>query len=117
MAPIPMDWIDKLFVCMAQFYGERWTKPIAQPHMQDFYKTIWQSGLSGLTYEQIKAQLIKCKKHAEDINSRPISVMEFYQHAKNMTNPVVSPHANTVKDSLTAQQHMAAIKEKLNMVI
>src|SRR5260221_10623041 len=84
MTPIPMDWIDKLFNCMAQFYGERWTKPIEKPHMQDFYKTIWQNGLSGLTYEQIKAQLIKCKKHADSINEIPPTVMEFYQYAKTL---------------------------------
>lgn len=117
MQPIPMDWIEKLFNCMAQFYGERWVKPIEKPHMQDFYKTIWQSGLSGLTYEQIKAQLVKCKKHAEDSCVSPLTVMEFYQHAKSNTDLIVNTAPNTMRDSLTARQHMAAIKEKLNITV
>src|ERR1700676_3233817 len=112
MQPIPMDWIDKLFNCMTQFYGERWTKPIEKAHMESFYKTIWQNGLSGLTYEQIKAQLVKCKKHAEDNSAMPLTVMEFYQYAKNLTELRVN--TNAMKDSMVAQHHMAEIKQKLN---
>lgn len=119
MQPIPMDWIDKLFNCMKQFYGDRWTKPIEKPHMESFYKTIWQGGLSGLNYEQIKWQLVRCKRHAEDPSAIPLQVVDFYRFAKEKIEPIGGLHTdvNKMRNNEIAKQHMADIKQKLNMTI
>ena len=117
MTPIPMEWIDKLFTCMAQFYGERWTKPLEKAHMMDFHKTIWQSGLSGLNYEQIKAQLIRYKRHAQDTNAIPPVVMDFYHCAKEHIDPRnnANPDVRKVGHSEISRHHMDEIRNKLNM--
>jgi len=117
MTPIPMDWIDKLFNCMAQFYGERWTEPLKNPRVEDFYKTVWKGGLTGLTYDEIKIQLLRCKKDAEYLSARPPTVMDFFHYAKNIVVPY--PQAFDVEPNLakkeTALHYMSEIKQKLGM--
>ena len=112
---IPMEWIDKLFNCMEQFYGSRWSKPLEKPHMMDFNKTVWQSGLCGLNYEQIKSQLIKCKKHSESISAIPPLVMDFYRYAKENIENNAPTHVSQIVNSVVARKHMDDIKQKLNM--
>lgn len=82
MEPIPMEWVINLFNCMHQFYGERWSKLFEKPHLEDIYKSIWQSGLTGLTYEQIKSALIEYKLQSKEKNTYPPHVMEFFRTAK-----------------------------------
>jgi hypothetical protein len=82
MEAIPEDWIDKIFECMALWYGERWIKLYQQSHKEAFYKVIWKNGLQGLSHDQIKHSLIIFKKQAEDTNKFPPHVMEFYRMAK-----------------------------------
>jgi|SRR6478736_10320591 len=117
MEAIPTEWVDKLFTCMAQFYGERWTLPLKQPRVEDFYKTVWKGGLTGLTYDEIKTQLLRCKKDAEHPAARPPTVMDFFHYAKNTV--VQFPTVFAVEDNLakkeTALHYMAEIKQKLGM--
>lgn len=80
--PIPMEWVDNLFVCMEQFYGERWLRYYDHPYKKDAYKTMWKNGLHGLTYDQIKRQLKRYKKVAENKKELPPIVTEFYRYAK-----------------------------------
>jgi hypothetical protein len=82
MDAIPNEWIDKLFVCMHQFYGDRWDKQFDKKNLDKFYKTMWKNGLHGLNYDQIKEQLKKCKKHSEHPTTIPPIVTEFYRWAK-----------------------------------
>lgn len=117
MSAIPMEWVDKLFTCMAQFYGERWTKPLAKPTTEDFYKTIWKGGLTGLSYDEIKTQLLRCKKDAEHASARPPTVMDFFHYAKNIVVqfPFPADIAQNLATKETATHYMAEIKQKLGM--
>jgi hypothetical protein len=82
MEAIPPEWIDKLFNCMELFYGNRWTSKFKVPHSLEFDKAIWRSGLTGLTYDQIKNALVIYKRSAKVTHSFPPHVMEFFRMAK-----------------------------------
>jgi hypothetical protein len=79
----PMEWIDNLFNCMKEFYGTRWTKRFNKFMTENIVKTMWQSGLQGLTYEEIRHVLIRLKQSSKNYNSLPPSYMEFCNLAKN----------------------------------
>lgn len=82
---IPQEWIDKLFNCMESFYGEKWTIGLNEPYKIARYKTIWRSGLRGLTYDEIKQELVRQKHIASEIPmALPPHVLEFYRYAKKM---------------------------------
>lgn len=84
MVAIPDDWIDRLFRCMNEFYGERWSKDLESEFHTDIYKTIWKSGLYGLNYDQIKSTLYYYRKESRKKHSLPPLVTEFYHHASDV---------------------------------
>ena len=77
-----MEWVEKIFNCMELFYGDRWSKLYQEPGKKEFYVMIWHSGLTGLTYEQIKSALILCKKDSSIRGRAPPHAMEFFRMAK-----------------------------------
>lgn len=79
----PMEWIDKLFTCMTEFYGDRWTKKFDSGHPVDLYKAIWQSALTGLVYDEIRCVLVLLKQSSKSYASNPPTQLEFYRSAKN----------------------------------
>lgn len=87
MEAIPQEWVDKIFGCMKLFYGERWDRLFDKPHRETLFKTIWQNGLAGLTYDQVKFALKLCRKDALHPRAFPPHVMEFFRYAKGEDRP------------------------------
>jgi hypothetical protein len=116
--PIPQDWVDKLFNCMSEFYGERWTASFNKPHMESFYKTMWRNGLTGLTYDQIKYQLQRCKRHAMNPTVQPPIVTEFYKFARGDREPHIDyhPKAGQRGDPNVARAHLDSIRARMGAV-
>lgn len=114
MEAIPEEWIDKLFICMEEFYGERWAKWLESNYALEMYKTIWKNGLCGLNYEQIKKQLQRCKRYAKDPKTLPPHVMEFFREAKvEYEQEIEVKHEIKKANEEIARHHLALIKKKL----
>lgn len=112
--PIPMDWIDKLFLCMEQFYGERWSNQFWMLK-QDFAKKMWKSGLEGLNYDEIKATLQILRRHAQDPNNKPPHQMEFFKYAKGQAHPRIDYYEAKPKSSAeVAEKTLKEIREKFH---
>lgn len=110
----PMEWIDKLFICMAQFYGTRWTKLFSNAGYEEIQKDMWQSGLQGLNYEQIKDTLVFFKREAKNASSFPPHHLEFYREAKRSEKPIHNNRGTIARgDPAIARHAMDEIKRKL----
>ncbi len=83
----PMEWIDKLFDCMSQFYGKRWDSMFDRFMPVDLAKTLWQSALVGCTYDEIKRALVLLKRASQDPATKPPIHLEFYRYAKGTGTP------------------------------
>lgn len=83
----PMEWVEKLFDCMSQFYGKRWEKRFDKFMPKDLAKTLWQSALVGCTYDEIKRALVLLKRSSQDPATEPPLHMEFYRYAKGTGKP------------------------------
>gem|GEM_PF-3359986 len=109
-----MEWIDKLFNCMAEFYGERWTKPLQRPNMESIEKTRWQSALQGLTYEQIRGALVFLKRAAQSNSAMPPNFLEFFRYAKGEAKIHINYEGNARRgDPAVARRAMDEITAKL----
>lgn len=110
-----MEWIDKLFNCMAEFYGTRWTKQFGKSLPEDLLKTVWQSALTGCSYDEIRGALVLLKQSAKSPMSLPPHHMEFFRFAKSKSHPVI---INTPKlpkcDPAVARKAIDDIKSKLH---
>lgn len=114
MQEIPMDWIDKIFNCMTQFYGDRWTSQFNSGRPIDIQKKIWQSGLMGLDYDSIRNALILCRDASKFVQNLPPHVMEFYTYAKNMSKPYTKENAESTKsDPKVVKEYMTKIMKTL----
>ena len=113
MDEIPKEWIDKIFNCMNLWFGERWEKQIGKIP-EDLIKNVWQSGLQGLTYEQIKRALVLLKRQSENSWAIPPHIMEFFRFAKGSASPHIDyDQAIRYGDPEVASKALAEIKGKL----
>lgn len=71
-----MEWVEKLFNCMEMFYGERWKSK------SDLAKTVWQSALQGLSYDEIRNALVIYKRESRNKRYQPPDVFQFFKRAK-----------------------------------
>jgi hypothetical protein len=120
MESIPMEWIDKLFNCMEQFYGKRWSQLFNKLNPETYHKIMWKNGLVGLNYEQIKNALLLCKRSALHPWTSPPHVMEFWRIAKGKAEPYIDyhPKANEpICNKEIQRQAMHEIKRKLGISI
>ena len=110
----PMEWIDNLFTCMGQFYGERWTKQFDRWMPEALIKTQWQSALQGLTYDEIKHTLVLLKRAAQANSATPPHFLEFYRYAKGAATPHIDYEANLRRgDPEIARRALDEINSKL----
>lgn len=116
MNPIPEEWIDKLFLCMTQFFGDRWYDQFKRKNDEKFYKEIWKNGLCGLSYDEIKNTLLKYKKFAENGNCIPPYVTEFFSVARRNTLIYSKEPCNDhkIKTYDVYKKHMYDIRMKLS---
>lgn len=114
MEKIPMEWVDKLFLCLKEFYGEKFS--FKDEKTESLAKVVWQSALVGLSYDEIKRALIFCKwqaKHRPSIT--PPHQMEFFRYAKEVQQfEAKSPQKEERCDPEVAKAHLAQIRQSLN---
>jgi hypothetical protein len=84
----PMEWIDKLFSCMAEFYGDRWTRNFSEKS-EFINKAMWQSALFGCTHDEIRNVLVYLKRQAKNPASIPPHALEFWKYTKSNLDTVV----------------------------
>ena len=109
-----MEWIDKIFNCLKEFYGERWTKRFDRWTPEDLVKTIWQSALTGLTYDEIRGALVLLKQSAKTPGAQPPHHLEFFRFAKGTSHPVIcSEHSLRRGNPDIARAAMEEINAKL----
>ena len=109
-----MEWIDKLFNCMTEFYGTRWTKQFDRWMPEAIFKTLWQSALQGLTYNEIKGALVLLKQNAKISSALPPHQLEFFRIAKGSTHPVIQSDESLKRgDPDIARKALDEINSKL----
>lgn len=112
MEAIPMEWIDKLFTCMGEFYEKRWSAK------EGYAKTVWKSALQGLTYDEIRGALVLFKQAAKNPISMPPHQLEFYHVAKGRKQPDIYNQPSDAKNGSAnpdiARMHLAEIRAKLH---
>ena len=115
MEAIPEVWMDKLFACMAEWYGERWLGGLTRGPKFDLERTIWRSALYGLGYHEIKGALMLCRRHAQQLGAIPPHPVEFYHYAKGVTQPYIDfhPKANIKTNPAIVKQYLSEIRQKL----
>lgn len=110
-----METIDKLFNCMREFYGERWTKQFDRWMPEALLKTVWQSALQGCTYDEIRGALVLLKQSAKNPASVPPHHLEFFRFAKGTSHPVIINQPKTpVCNPEIARRAIDEIKSKLS---
>jgi len=85
-----MEWIDKLFLCMTDFYQERWTRQFDRWLPEPLFKAQWQSALQGLTHDEIRGVLLLLRQAAKSPAALPPSHLEFYNFAKGTAKPFIA---------------------------
>lgn len=86
MEPIPDEWIDRLFGCMQEFYGQRWKRTFKDANHEAMHKIIWKNGLHGLSYEAIRKTLYHYRAQSCNKNSLPPIVTDFFRIALGHNN-------------------------------
>ncbi len=114
---IPMDWVDKIYLCMHQFYGDKWVDNFGKSK-ESFYKTIWQSALTGLTYDQIRKALVYYKWESSQCGfSIPPTPMEFFRLAKQSNHTFITPSPKVEEGKAAnpevAKAALAEIRQRL----
>lgn len=111
-----INWIDKLFTCMEQFYGERWTKQFQKKtHAESFTKTQWKSALTGLSYEEIKQALVFYKWEAKNKpHLHAPHQLEFFHTAKRKNYTYEVPLVENRGSPEVAKAALLDIKNKIS---
>jgi hypothetical protein len=110
----PMDWIDKLFDCMHQFYGKRWDKQFDRFMPIALLKTIWQSSLQGCTYDEIRHTLLLQKRASINPWGIPPNHLEFYRLAKRETcDNILSNNKPNPNNPIVAKAALDEIRANL----
>lgn len=115
----PMEWVDKLFNCMSEFYGAKWTDRLGKAP-EDLVKTVWQSALQGLTYDEIRGALVLLKQAAKSNGAIPPHQLEFFHIAKGRKQPDIYNNAPTVTEPANpevARKYLADIRQKLRPTV
>ena len=110
----PMEWIDKLFACMEEFYGSRWRSEFISTRPEAMMKTLWQSMLTGCSHEEIRSVLVFLKRAAQDPAVKPPNYLEFFRFAKGFARPHINYDRDFKRrDTEIARRAMAEINTKL----
>lgn len=81
---IPMEWVDKVFALLDEYFGQSWSYLIKDKEHQ--MKLQWQHGLMGLNREEIKSGLFVARNMARN-KQLPPNVIEFYHYSKGLRQP------------------------------
>jgi hypothetical protein len=110
---LPVEWIDRIFIRLAEAYGSKFASQFMKPSYVDLEKLRWQSGLYGTTPEEIKSVLDMCKS---GYIPNPPNVIEFFHYCKGHKQPIVKKEvASTSKAKPeVAEKYMKLIMDKLH---
>ena len=109
-----MELIDKLFNCMTEFYGDRWTKQFDRFLPEALVKTVWQSALTGCTYDQIRRVLVLLKQSSKNPDALPPHHVEFFRYARGTSTPIIAIQPKLPScDPAIARRALDEIKTKL----
>jgi len=111
----PMESIDKLFDCMTEFYGKRWSGMFDNFWPEKLAKIQWQSALQGLDYDEIRGVLVLLRQAAKNPTAQPPHYVEFYHFAKGSARPFIGTTQNATErgDPEVARRALAEINAKL----
>lgn len=113
-----MEWVDNIFLCMEQFYGDRWNDLYPDDKMLLSKKIVWQSSLHGLKYDEIKETLRLLRRAAKDPHAKPPHALQFWQYAKGHSEPYIDYTPKPiVQNKEIARAHLDEIKRKLGMKV
>ena len=105
MEAMSVEWVEKIFTILESWFGDKWTDGFSPPGRKSIAMTIWQNGLGGLTYDEVRLGLKKCKQLAQS-NQLPPSNVEFWHYAKGLSLPTPPSRSH-------AQSHLATIRQTL----
>lgn len=108
---LPADWIDRIFLRLTEIYGEKFTRQWTKPDYMDLAKLQWQSGLYGLTSDEIKKVLNLC---LNGFIQTPPNQIEFYHYGKNYKIPKTPAPDIPKANAQTQKLHMEKIRGILN---
>lgn len=110
---LPLEWVDRIFQRLHEKWGDHYLRLFLNPQDLDFERTRWQTGLYGVTSNEIRHVLLMCKN---DLIKSPPNVIEFYHYCKGYKigvrqKPVsyVSPPTKEI-----AEKYLKLIRDKLN---
>ncbi|HEX4373880.1 MAG TPA: hypothetical protein VHZ50_11310 [Puia sp.] len=108
-----MEWIDKIFDLMQDFFEEEWSKSFKYKEDMSISKTVWQNGLLGLTKDEIKQALLISRNLARNKQSPP-NVIEFYHYGKGLRLPPKPPKRDAfIPNPQIAKSSIDTMKMKL----
>lgn len=111
---LPEEWIDRIFKRLIEAYGSKFAARFLNASYVDMEKTRWQSGLYGVTAEEIKQVLNLCQKGTI---AEPPTVIEFYHYCKGVRQPPVqkkSEYARSETQQKTGEKYLKLIMDKLH---
>lgn len=110
---LPIEWVDRIFQRLHEKWGDHYLKLFLHPEDLEFERTRWQSGLFGVTADEIRHVLIMCNN---DLIHSPPNVIEFYHYCKGYKIPIrqkpvsyLSPPTKEI-----AEKYLKLIRDKLH---
>jgi hypothetical protein len=109
---LPIEWVERIFVRLAEIYGVLWTRLLLSPNQIEFLKSTWCAALSGLTAPEIQKALTRCQAFPHEM---PPNQIEFYHYAKGVRTNSVSRKSTPAHtgDPAKAREHLDLIMSKL----
>lgn len=111
---LPSEWVDRIFKRLAETYGAKFASTFSKPSYVDLEKTRWQSGLMGVTADEIKQVLSLCQ---QGIIIDPPNVIEFYHYCKGAKQPPIIKKSEYTRNEAQQQhgeQYLKLIMDKLH---
>lgn len=110
---ISAEWIDRIFHRLLEIYGDKFSSRFINPTYLENEKLRWQSGLSGVTSEEIRKVIELCNSGRIHY---PPTVIEFYHYCKNLRQPLEIKkvdYERTEEQQRSGERHIKEILEKL----
>lgn len=111
---LPVEWVDRIFKRLAEAYGSKFASKFLNPSYVDMEKTRWQSGLYGVTADEIRHVLSLCQ---QGIIADPPNVIEFFHYCKGAKQPPekkTSVYTRTESEQKNGEKYIKLIMDKLH---
>lgn len=112
MEKVTVEWVDKVFDYMAQFFGDEWNNLFSDTRRLDMAKQVWQNGLAGLYKDEVKKGLAICRVMARN-KTLPPNIMDFYLYSKGIKMPPPKEETPTIRNSVVAKASIDSMRRQL----